>query len=181
MNKPTEKQNAVSTPCPPINAAHGADEPPREVWVVSSPTGPDYVASYRQAAMEHASECAGDFPENGPYRVCRYIAEPFAAIQSAAPIEREALEEDWNKLMDALQCDDTDSALAKIAALSAPAIPEGHQKALRAAVSAIYFNDSSVYESALYSVVRHLAPDMLNELETNPSETYRKATEFLAA
>jgi hypothetical protein len=53
-------------------------EPPREVWVVSSPTGPDFVASYREAAMEHASELAGEFPESGPYRVCKYVAVPFA-------------------------------------------------------------------------------------------------------
>lgn len=83
----------AATPCPP-SSAQGNEEPPREVWVVSSPTGPDFVASYRQGAMEHAAECAGEFPENGPFRVCRYIAEPFAALQSAAPIEeREALPE----------------------------------------------------------------------------------------
>lgn len=58
--------------------------PPREVWVVSSPTGADFVSNYRQGAMEHAAELAGEFPESGPYRVCRYVAEPFAAIEKAS-------------------------------------------------------------------------------------------------
>lgn len=52
-------------------------EPPREVWVVSSPIGPDFVALLRVEAMEHAAEMADEFPENGPYRVCKYVAEPF--------------------------------------------------------------------------------------------------------
>lgn len=55
-------------------------EPPREVWVVSTPTGPEFVASFREGAMDHASISAGDFPDNGPYRVCKYVAEPFSLV-----------------------------------------------------------------------------------------------------
>ena len=55
-------------------------EPPREVWIVSTPTGPDHVALTRQCAMEHAAIMAGDFPELGPWRVCKYVAEPFDRI-----------------------------------------------------------------------------------------------------
>ena len=53
-------------------------EPPCEVWIVSTPTGPDHVTITRECAMEHAAIMAGDFPELGPWRVCRYVAEPFS-------------------------------------------------------------------------------------------------------
>ena len=53
-------------------------EPLREVWIVSTPTGPDHVDITRDGAMEHAAEMAGDFPELGPWRVCKYVAEPFS-------------------------------------------------------------------------------------------------------
>ena len=56
-------------------------EPPREVWIVSTPTGPDHVAITRECAMEYAAIMAGDFPELGPWRVCKYVAEPFQAKQ----------------------------------------------------------------------------------------------------
>lgn len=58
-------------------------EPAREVWVVSSQSGPDFVAAYREAAMEHAAELAEEFPEQGPYRVCKYVALPFANATEA--------------------------------------------------------------------------------------------------
>lgn len=54
------------------------DEPPREVWVVSGKLGPYFVASYREAAMEHAAELAESFPDEGPYRACKYVALPFS-------------------------------------------------------------------------------------------------------
>lgn len=55
-------------------------EPPREVWVVSTPLGPEFVAGFREGAMDHAYICAGEFPEHGPYRVCKYVAEPFSNL-----------------------------------------------------------------------------------------------------
>ena len=55
-----------------------ANEPPREVWVVSSPTGPDLVTLNKAEAMQHAAELSGEFPESGPFRVCQYAAIPFA-------------------------------------------------------------------------------------------------------
>lgn len=64
-----------SSASPTVSAA---DAPPREVWVVSSKEGPEYVAGYQQAAMEHAALMAGDFPEQGPWLVARYIADAFA-------------------------------------------------------------------------------------------------------
>jgi hypothetical protein len=56
-------------------------EPPRFVWVVSNAFGADYVSSFKQASMDHAALQAGDFPESGPWRVCKYVAEPFARTE----------------------------------------------------------------------------------------------------
>ena len=53
-------------------------EPPREVWVVSSKEGCDFVAERHDFALEHAGIMAADFPELGPWRVCKYVAEPFS-------------------------------------------------------------------------------------------------------
>ena len=76
---------------------------------------------------------------NGSYAGPKY-AEELNALRAALspPVtdisgqegEREALERDWNRLMDALGCDETDAALAKIAALSQPPavqVPEGYK------------------------------------------------------
>lgn len=48
-------------------------------------------------------------------------------------------------------------------------------QALHEAVSAIYFADSSDYLTALWDVVRHLAPPMADLLETNEREAFEKA------
>ncbi|MCQ4302255.1 hypothetical protein NAV11_20265 [Pseudomonas songnenensis] len=52
--------------------------------------------------------------------------------------------------------------------------------ALHAAVSAIYFDDNSDFCSALWEVVRSLAPELVDELESNPSAVWHK-TESMAA
>ncbi len=52
-------------------------------------------------------------------------------------------------------------------------------RALHEAVSAIYFDDSSDFGSALWAVVRHLAPELIEELESDPSAVWHK-TEALA-
>jgi hypothetical protein len=52
-------------------------------------------------------------------------------------------------------------------------------RALHEAVSAIYFDDSSDFGSALWAVVRHLAPELVEELESDPSSVWHK-TEVLA-
>lgn len=54
-------------------------------------------------------------------------------------------------------------------------------EALHAAVSAIYFADSSDYKSALWSVVRSLAPDLVDELETCPAAAWAKTQAALGA
>jgi hypothetical protein len=61
---------------------------------------------------------------------------------------------------------------------SAPGTPEapaGWKKALHAAVSAIYFDDSSDFRSALGSVVRHLDADLAGELLGNPKAAYDRS------
>lgn len=64
-----------------------SDAPAKEVWVVFGGEGAEFVATYRQAAMEHAAELAGGdiTSEFGPYRVARYVAEPFA-FEKALPV-----------------------------------------------------------------------------------------------
>lgn len=54
------------------------------------------------------------------------------------------------------------------------AVPEGWLKALHAAVGAIYFDDSSDYKAVLWDVVRNLAPELVDELEANPSAVWHK-------
>jgi len=56
-------------------------------------------------------------------------------------------------------------------AVDAPAIAE----ALKSAVSAIYFDDSSDYRSSLWDVVRSLNPAIAELLEENPSAAYHQA------
>ena len=57
----------------------------------------------------------------------------------------------------------------------------GAPEALKAAVAAIYFNDSSDYESALWTVVRELCPQMAELLEANPGGAYHQADAFADA
>lgn len=73
------------------------------------------------------------------------------------------------------------NALAQLANRLAQAVPaptEGLQpadiEALKAAVAAIYFADSSDYLSALWSVVRALSPNTASILERNGSEAFEK-------
>ena len=49
------------------------------------------------------------------------------------------------------------------------------KEALHIAIAAIYFNDSSDYESALWSIVKELGgEEAIKDLEKNPSEAFRK-------
>lgn len=52
--------------------------PPKEVWVVSNKEGIDIACESKMMAEDQATIMAGDFPELSPWRVCRYVAEPFA-------------------------------------------------------------------------------------------------------
>lgn len=45
-------------------------------------------------------------------------------------------------------------------------------EALGEAVSAIYFNDNSKYEGALWNIVRHLAPSIVELLQSDPRAAY---------
>lgn len=74
------------------------------------------------------------------------------------------------------------------AALSAPShgeqvreASEPVAKALDHAVSAIYFDDDSDFQSALWGVVKSLSPELAVELEGNPSAAWHKVQNMLAA
>jgi hypothetical protein len=67
------------------------------------------------------------------------------------------------------------------APVSEQTVPEGWRKALHAAVSALYFDDSSDFKSALGSVVRHLDPVLASELLGTPGTAYKKACDLVAA
>ena len=61
---------------------------PADVWVVFCTFEPgkllaDYVADYRQGAMEHAAECAGSGEGKafGPYKVARYVHESMISAE----------------------------------------------------------------------------------------------------
>lgn len=50
--------------------------------------------------------------------------------------------------------------------------PTPKDQALYEAVAAIYFADSSDYITALWSVVRHLEPEMAEKLQKNEAKAY---------
>lgn len=64
---------------------------------------------------------------------------------------------------------------------TAPAVPEGWRQALHDAVSAIYFDDSSDFGSALWSVVGSLSPELAGILESDPSAAWHKSQAMLDA
>lgn len=66
-------------------------------------------------------------------------------------------------------------------AQAAPVVPDGWEKALHAAVSALYFDDSSDFKAALGSVVRYLDADLASELLCTPKAAYDKVSAMLAA
>lgn len=71
-------------------------------------------------------------------------------------------------------------AESEIDQMKAQAVERGGvSRALHEAVSAIYFDDNSDYGTALWAVVRHLAPELVEELESDPSSVWHK-TEVLA-
>lgn len=47
-------------------------------------------------------------------------------------------------------------------------------KALAAAVGAIYFNDSADYQTALWQVVKALDPEIYELLQSDEGEAYRR-------
>ncbi|WP_052238767.1 hypothetical protein [Pectobacterium brasiliense] len=61
-----------------------------------------------------------------------------------------------------------------------PVIPEGYKLALSEAVAAIYFNDSTDYLAALFSVVRALSPETMELLLSNEKAAF-DATRIAAA
>lgn len=63
---------------------------------------------------------------------------------------------------------------------NSPATPDGSKEALSEAVSAIYFDDSSDYCSALWSVVRAISPKIAELLESNERAAF-DATQLPAA
>ncbi len=57
----------------------GAERPFPEVWVVSGDDGVDLASPLEYMAQEHANIMAEQFPEQGPWRVHRYVlAAPIA-------------------------------------------------------------------------------------------------------
>ena len=54
------------------------------------------------------------------------------------------------------------------------AVPQSATDALREAVNAIYFNDSSDYLSALWSVVRSISPETAQLLEENERAAFEQ-------
>lgn len=50
-------------------------------------------------------------------------------------------------------------------------LPE--QEALKAAVSAIYFDDNSDFKSALWAVVKTLAPNLVEDLAKDPQKVWK--------
>ncbi|HJV72703.1 MAG TPA: hypothetical protein VJ654_00650 [Noviherbaspirillum sp.] len=88
-------------------------------------------------------------------------AEQVASSDAASKYT--ALENDWNHLMDALNCDDTDSALAKIAALQhtahVPSKPMSEMKALQAVV-----RENNTLHAALELACSHLTDDQVEQV-----------------
>jgi hypothetical protein len=54
-------------------------------------------------------------------------------------------------------------------------------EAVHAAAAAIYFNDSSDYERALWTVLRKLAPRLAEVMETDPGGAYLRAKDGVMA
>jgi hypothetical protein len=81
--------------------------------------------------------------------------------------------------------DANEHILKKIRALagdrSSHAAPAGWKNALHGAVSALYFNDSSDYESALWGVVESLMPGFIEELQRDPMTVYGKTKEMVSS
>ena len=65
---------------------------------------------------------------------------------------------------------------AALAAAEAKLADSGKDAALLDAVSAIYFDDSSKYERALWNIVRHLSPSILEVLNSDPRAAYYAIT-----
>lgn len=72
-------------------------------------------------------------------------------------------------------------AEAMLAAAPTPPSGEAVAEALSAAVSAIYFDDSSDYLRALWSVVRAIDPAMADLLDRSPYQAYDAANRAAAA
>lgn len=68
-----------------------------------------------------------------------------------------------------------------LAAQRPAGVPEGWLHALDAAVAAIYFNDSSDYLTALWQVVKHLKPELVDLLESDESAAYEQVKAMLNA
>jgi hypothetical protein len=60
-------------------------------------------------------------------------------------------------------------------------VTDGWTRALDAAVAAIYFADSSDYETALWQVVKYLKPDLVDLLQSDESGAYEQVKAMLAA
>lgn len=64
---------------------------------------------------------------------------------------------------------------------NAAVVQRGWREALHVAVSAIYFDESADYKSALGAVVRHLDSELAGELLCAPKAAYDKSLALLAA
>jgi len=65
-------------------------------------------------------------------------------------------------------------AFAKDPLLARPSVTAGLQEA----VAALYFDDNSKYQGALWNVVRSLSPSLWQLLQDNPRQAYEKASEL---
>lgn len=80
--------------------------------------------------------------------------------------ENPLFSEDWIRIPAILQSSERDN---------------GHVEALYSAVSAIYFDDSSDFKFALLAVVKALAPELMDELGSNPNAVFEKVRSSFAA
>lgn len=124
------------------------------------------LSAAQQAAAPGASE---SLPALTPAQ--RHADELLVMLQRVRKVDERA----------GYQTDLTDAVAAlleKVAATSAPGTPEAPKewrKALHAAVSAIYFDDSSDYRWTLGAVVRHLDAELAAELLSNPKVAYDRS------
>lgn len=103
-----------------------------------------------------------------------------AKYGEAAPLMRAAshwftvqtdFNEPWNRdRQEPVTSEDVDKACRLM--LAAGTVNRGRLQALDAAVSALYFDDASKYQAALYSIVRALDPSLVEELLASPKAAF---------
>lgn len=139
--------------------------------------------AYRAAMLHGAVQPQNqqqNIPENIPVNTPCKEAPEHIWLQTAGvwPENGEFSELTW--CSDNQHEDDTLYVRADVVTGNSPVIPDGSKEALSEAVAAIYFDDSSDYFSALWSVVRALSPEMAELLANNEKAAF-DATRLPAA